>query len=158
MTDCAKCGDCCENIGTSWNLEYLKSSVDKWLKGPDPETDLDSFVEWMQESDSWKDQPVDVAIRTRRNSILNYHFVRDYWVSQLEEPREDGSDRWTCLAFDTETRLCTAHDSRPPVCSGYPWYGQEPKKDTWLHPRCSFQADIKTMLPIVEVYHGGKRV
>jgi Fe-S-cluster containining protein len=33
---------------------------------------------------------------------------------------------WACDRFDTATRLCTAHDDRPPVCSGFPWYSSQP--------------------------------
>lgn len=121
MTECSRCGDCCENIKTSWTLDSLEKVALK--EGP--------------ESPNYK----------------NYEFVRDNWVSQLEEPQEN-YEQWTCLKFDPVGRLCTAHEDRPPVCSGYPWYGKEPKRTALLEARCSFQADIKTMLPIVEVTHG----
>ncbi len=37
-----------------------------------------------------------------------------------------GSTIFSCDQFNTETRECMAHDERPGVCSGYPWYGAEP--------------------------------
>lgn len=119
MTECAKCGVCCEDIYTSWNLDLIKERAEK----------------------EGEDSP----------NAANYRFVKDNWVSHYEDKPEDGHEKWTCLKFDSVARLCTAHDDRPPVCSGYPWYGKEPAKGAWLPPACSFQADIKTMLPIIEV-------
>ncbi len=84
-------------------------------------------------------------------------FMRQHWH------RLDGYDnpRYSCDQFDTETRLCTAHDERPPVCRGFPWYGRPPEDEgrqpvaASLSPRCSFNADVpgRAMLPIVEVRH-----
>lgn len=125
MTDCARCGDCCENIQTSWDLEHLRKTAEK-------------------EGD---DSP----------NAANYRFVRDNWVDQGIDPNGAGGVTWTCLKFDSVGRTCTAHEDRPPVCSGYPWYGKEPFKGAWLPAACSFQADIKTMLPIVEVSNGPRR-
>jgi hypothetical protein len=52
-----------------------------------------------------------------------------------------------------DTRTCTAHDDRPPICSGYPWYGLL-AGSRWLDPPCSFHADTRVNLPIVAVRHG----
>lgn len=35
-----------------------------------------------------------------------------------------------CDAFDPNTRLCTAHERRPPICRGFPWYGRAPNART----------------------------
>ncbi|HET6909056.1 MAG TPA: YkgJ family cysteine cluster protein [Mycobacteriales bacterium] len=32
----------------------------------------------------------------------------------------DGMHAYRCDRFDEETRLCTAHDDRPPICRAYP--------------------------------------
>lgn len=147
MTECSRCGNCCERIYTGWNLEYLKNAVDKWRAGPDPTTNLIEFSEWVNDD-------LESMLRSRRNAIANYEFVKDNWVSRNESPPEDGHENWNCTRFDTETRMCNAHSDRPPVCSGYPWYGRKPFEDADLSPQCSFNADIKIMLPIVGVTHG----
>jgi Fe-S-cluster containining protein len=58
----------------------------------------------------------------------------------------------SCAKFDSVTRKCTAHDDRPELCSGYPWYKGEPiTGDTTMGGRCSYLGDAYKMLPIVEV-------
>lgn len=59
-----------------------------------------------------------------------------------------------CDVFDPDTRTCTAYEDRPPICSGFPWYGAEPDRERLLDPCCTFNADVRTMLPIVAVTHG----
>jgi len=60
-----------------------------------------------------------------------------------------------CDLFDRVSRLCGAHEDRPAVCAGYPWYGREPlgcgSAVAALPPQCSYTADVRRMLPIVEV-------
>jgi Fe-S-cluster containining protein len=34
--------------------------------------------------------------------------------------RQDGLHAYQCDRFDAESRLCTAHDERPPICRAYP--------------------------------------
>lgn len=112
MTDCARCGDCCDPVVLMFKPEDMVGP-----SGP---------------------------------------FAREHWqVVGQRVNRNDSSDRVEylveCDHFDKTTRLCTAHDSRPPICSGYPWYGAEPNRDRLLDARCSYQADVRTLLPIVEV-------
>lgn len=81
-------------------------------------------------------------------------FAREHWT--LIEAREcaEGTEyRVRCDVFDPATRRCTAHADRPPICSGYPWYGAEPdpERGRTLDLVCSFQADVRTVLPIVQV-------
>jgi Fe-S-cluster containining protein len=83
-------------------------------------------------------------------------FAQEHWQVTAERPAPEGSPApvqylVTCDQFDPETRMCTAHDDRPPICSGYPWYGAEPNPNRALDPQCSFIADVRTLLPIVEV-------
>jgi Fe-S-cluster containining protein len=53
---------------------------------------------------------------------------------------------YACDRYDPVSRECTAYDERPPLCSGYPFYGK-PLGDPWntnkaLPEECSFRADI----------------
>lgn len=59
---------------------------------------------------------------------------------------------YECDAFDPVARVCTAHDTRPQICSGFPWYTEppysqapdwKPQADTlYSWRRCSFWADV----------------
>lgn len=67
------------------------------------------------------------------------HFIARHW-----HPIPGAADGlFTCDQFDPEARLCLAHDSRPEVCRGYPWYGTTPADNgRILSRRCSFWADV----------------
>jgi Fe-S-cluster containining protein len=34
--------------------------------------------------------------------------------------RSDGMHAYQCERFDSSSRLCTAHEERPPICRAYP--------------------------------------
>jgi hypothetical protein len=56
--------------------------------------------------------------------------------------RENDKHYYRCTLFDPATRRCTAHDTRPDTCRGYPWYGADklgPEKA--LPPGCEFHLD-----------------
>ncbi len=50
---------------------------------------------------------------------------------------------YSCDRFDPVTRLCTAHEQRPPVCRGYPWYDAAPTPLRQLPARCAFREDLR---------------
>jgi Fe-S-cluster containining protein len=89
-------------------------------------------------------------------------FARDHWhvVSDhinLHSPT--GIEyHLRCDVFNPNTRRCDAYDDRPPICSNYPAYG-EPltpghDKANAIPLICAFQADVRTVLPLVAVTHG----
>lgn len=121
MTDCSRCGDCCERI---WSVP--PAVVEAMLARP----------------------PSLAMTRVEQSNYATALFVTEHWTATQVSV---SSARWSCDAFDPDTRLCTAHEARPPVCSGFPWYGQEPTLTKELHPRCSFNADVRTTLPIAAV-------
>ena len=45
-------------------------------------------------------------------------FAAAHWTATGE--RRAGMHAYQCDRFDTTTRLCTAHDDRPPICRAYP--------------------------------------
>ena len=51
---------------------------------------------------------------------------------------------WTCDAYDPGHQECTAHDARPPLCRGFPWYGDGPSAERAgrVHRECSYLADL----------------
>lgn len=122
MTECGKCGDCCEDI----KLNVPQGTITAMLANPY------------------------IAGRGRRDMI----FVQEYMILTgrvdgkfASHPRQIRD----CLMFDPETNLCNAHEQRPLLCAGYPWYSGGPSKSQHLHARCTFNADVRTMLPIVSI-------
>lgn len=104
---------------------------------PDPVTD-DGWAYWREHG--WPEERRDMAIRRFAHDSLyrqDAAFIAAHWV-----PLDD--DTCVCNAFDPETRLCTAHEDRPPVCRDFPWYGAEP--ESWrsgdLMLQCSYLLDL----------------
>lgn len=131
MTECAKCGDCCEAITfrgdwnnliawAAWGREWREWAWEHLLDGEDG---------GMDEADA--------------KSVANSEFLLAHW-RPLAEDAPLPMPRFTCDAFDPVTRLCTAHLTRPPICRGFPWYGEVPGEPYVRigSLRCSFWADV----------------
>ena len=113
MTECARCGDCCENIPLNvtkkWAWQYTAALP-------------------------WPGWDPDLAQRFYDNAT----FIRTHW----HKVGGGGTGtRFSCDQFDAKTRLCLAHAARPPLCRDYPWYSEPPKANLGS-PRCSFWADV----------------
>lgn len=129
MTQCSKCGDCCENIHVGMDMNKIRRIAYQVPAHPEWQSGWVKFNE----------------------SIESARFALNVW--KFEREGREGGSIFSCPRFDAEARLCTAHDERPPVCSGFPWYGDDPNPEdlTKLPPRCTFNADIRTNLPIVRI-------
>jgi Fe-S-cluster containining protein len=136
MTECGRCGDCCEDI-------YFNRTK-KWARGLIVSGDPRDPERWQRWLKTWAESGVDMTTVHQADYTRNYLdalFIVKHWHGGKRAQR-GATQHWTCDAFDPETRLCTAHADRPPLCSDYPWYGNEPgsgKKGLPL--RCSFWAD-----------------
>lgn len=134
MTDCSRCGKCCEDI----SVQKSPAELEKWFEG----IDFDGS------------QRYDVGMEY----LYDAWFIGTHWV--YEGPDKINGHKYQCSMFNKETRTCMAHEARPEVCKGYPWYPESRKyreelkpyeSGKYLHPQCSFNADVRTMLPIVEI-------
>jgi Fe-S-cluster containining protein len=95
----------------------------------------------------------------------NAMFIQDHWSAEDTYVDTDGRRVYEvrCDLFDPAVRLCGAHDRRPPICRGFPWY-DSPRR-AWagtgsaaaLSPRCSYNADVRTMLPLTPVGQTGRQ-
>lgn len=102
--------------------------------------------------------PADVrqgAVTARRGEDrANLEFAARHWRATGARG-DDGRYGYRCDRFDSRTRRCTAHEERPPVCRGYPWYGGSPAPgEPDLPPRCSHRLDIpgaRPLLPLLPV-------
>lgn len=135
---CARCGDCCESIYLFTSLDLKLWTTEALKATPDPATD-DGWAYWREHG--WSDDHRATAERWYNPDGLlraNADFITARWTAV-------GDERWTCDAFDPDSRTCTAHDTRPPVCRDYPWYGKEPTPEAAaeIHNlRCSYLADL----------------
>lgn len=145
MTLCNMCGDCCKVIATQKPLRHYRDVVQ-------------GYAQWVAYWDSGGEglpegwEPSDPQLA--RTLFATSSFVVEHWHRITKREAWDrlppmggypGHYYYTCDMWDEDTKLCTAGEGRPPICGGFPWYG-EPTGDRALHPafrRCSFWADVK---------------
>lgn len=75
-------------------------------------------------------QPLTRAEGMRRNPIYTAHLDR-------------GAHLYSCDMLGADG-LCQAHETRPLVCRGYPWYGQPPRDMVLADPDCDYYEDWVT--------------
>lgn len=111
---CAKCGDCCAVI----MLKVTKADIEK-CSGPDRDFIMQHWTE---------------ISRKEANRLA---------PGLVKLCRGNPHVFYSCDKWDSESRLCTAHDERPPVCQGFPWYDREPNGFALLpYRRCSFWHEV----------------
>lgn len=72
-------------------------------------------------------------------------FITQHWHPVSAFTDESGTWlRMRCDMFDSSSRRCTAYGGRPPVCQGFPWYGDGPvpERAAYLPAPCSFLAEV----------------
>ncbi len=136
---CNGCGSCCDPVAFDVP-EYRRNST--WMEYrdyPDPRTrkgwEVWRKLDWVV-SDLRSRKP---GRWTRARIIagwLDAQFILEHW-------HDIGTGDAMCDAFDPETRRCTVYDERPPVCSGYPFYGRPPRMDGAMYPWCGYISDIE---------------
>ncbi len=132
MTECRLgCGACCDPVQIPWTqAEAVTLPIDP----------RDRF--WMLEM---------LTPMSRREAKAKMPHLFD------GRPVVDANKRpvfpmfYSCRAFDPETRLCTAHELRPPICSGFPWYDEAPKRNATIPPQCEFNRDVGREPVMVEI-------
>lgn len=98
----------------------------------------------------------------------SYLFILDHWS---ETKRGDLGATHECDQFDPNTRMCLAHEDRPPVCVGFPFYrspdGEPTEGQIEKMPlSCSYALDIaperrregaRPLIPLTVVRHAESR-
>ncbi|HEU5034036.1 MAG TPA: YkgJ family cysteine cluster protein [Mycobacteriales bacterium] len=92
--------------------------------------------------------PADIRQSAATTGSADLVFAAAHW-QPTGARTDDGLHAYRCDRFDAASRLCTAHDERPPICRGYPWYDDAPGTRLVLLPtRCSFRAVIGDTRPM----------
>jgi Fe-S-cluster containining protein len=63
--------------------------------------------------------PADIRQSALTTGATDLVFAAAHW-HPTGDRSEGGLYAYQCDRFDPETRLCTAHDDRPPICHAYP--------------------------------------
>jgi Fe-S-cluster containining protein len=62
--------------------------------------------------------PADIRQSAATTGAVDLVFAAEHWTPTGQ--RAHGMHAYQCDRFDPTTRLCTAHDERPPICRAYP--------------------------------------
>lgn len=124
MGSCNQCGKCCEaivlNIPMSTILRIAKSKENKFS---DPSYKFCS-IHWHEISQT------------------EAFMINPYLKDQERCKKINNAYFYTCDKFGKESRLCMCHDTRPPVCKGYPWYSKDVHPEDPLYSAsCGFKTD-----------------
>ncbi len=80
------------------------------------------------------------SIENVKQLRANARFIVDHWHSNGQPDSDRRHRLYSCDRFDPQTRLCTAHEDRPPICRGFPYYGRE-TITVDLPEQCSYRDD-----------------
>lgn len=146
MSGCAACGACCDPVILPKSPEDLQAIFGAYLQEglPDPATD-EGWAKWRE---WWPEEHKDEQRYIYVRQFHDARYILAKWEPLGPSSTNEGSFEYRCPMFDPESRLCTAEDDKPPICSGYPWYGKDPaeriKDQSFvpLGPQCSYWGDV----------------
>lgn len=136
MTQCNGCGRCCDPVV----LPFTQDDARRAARG-----------EMLPENRRWVIEDLTpIPRRQGINATADYMTAGGKTVYGIKgEPVVLFSHFFTCKWFDTETRTCEAYDRRPPICSGYPWYDDEPDDSKTIPKECSYNADVGVPVKLI---------
>lgn len=122
--DCAGCGACCDPVWLGLTPLELASAMARMQAG---------------------------ARVSSADGEANLRFIAGHMLPLDPQPEayldggpasSSGHVAWSCDRYDPASRLCTAHDERPPICRGWPWYGDAPFPHDAMPASCSHNWDV----------------
>jgi len=118
---CNRCGACCRVLTLQQSPEEIQATaaVTKVLGIPS-----DAIFA----AEHWHPQSREDAMR--RNPYYTSRLPADAYLYWCDRLGDDGS--------------CTAHDDRPLVCRGYPWYDQPVRAMELADQNCGYFYDVVT--------------
>ena len=130
---CAGCGACCAVIGVGITIEDVRHTFMDILRGEDFTT-RDGTA-----------QHAGLVLQERAFLLANWSPVTPEEAQAIDPRIAAMGERsfYVCGQFDAQTRRCNAHERKPSVCSGFPWYGGQPNNYALAaFPRCSYWHDV----------------
>lgn len=123
MGECNGCGACCRviRLEQSWDEVQQMAALTRVLGIPSDH----QFV-----AAHWRPLSRDEAMA--RNAFYTTRLSPDAHLYTCDRLGDDG--------------LCTAHDERPLVCRGYPWYDQPPRVVPLADAECGYLPDVPVVV------------
>jgi Fe-S-cluster containining protein len=119
MAECNKCGACCRVL----TLEQSPAEVQR-IATLTAVLGIPSDHQFAARH--WK--PLTRAEAMQRSPLYTSRLAAEAYL-------------YSCEMLGPDNR-CQAHDSRPLVCRGYPWYGEPPRDMELADPDCDYYEDL----------------
>jgi len=135
MGKCNQCGMCCRAIA----LRYTKKEI----------------------AATWSDINGKFMVKNWVRISKKQALKNNPHVAHLQKLyAEEGSTTYWYACKLLKDGLCSVHENKPPICSGYPWYDQQPDKGEYLYSAtCGFKEDIAEFDPkTAKFYIDGKEI
>lgn len=124
MTECNGCGCCCDPVVLSASQRDYAGQFPGLPGGPErANRDWVLLTPIPTRDGMRRARYLDSAIQPLGNAQIVLFFFE-------------------CRHFDTENRVCTNYENRPPVCRGFPWFDTAPNPVQGLPLECEFRRDI----------------
>jgi Fe-S-cluster containining protein len=129
---CNGCGACCNPVTLlPERIAYLMAFYHRG----NPEETPEAFPEL--------DLADPAVMEQAKVHYHNARYVVEHWTDRTIDP--DGVVSLKCPFYDKYTGACKNYDDRPPICSGFPWYGEPVGVVTTtrqLPPACGYWLDV----------------
>lgn len=116
---CNQCGACCRVIALDQPPEELHALATLTRILGIPSDAQFAAAHW---------RPLTRAEAMERNPFYTSRLGPEHYLYTCDELAEDGR--------------CRAHDERPLVCRGYPWYGENPRRMPLADPECGYGEEL----------------
>lgn len=119
MPECNKCGACCRVLTLAQSPEEVRQIAALTAVLGIPSDHQFAAEHW---------HPLTRAEAVRRNPLYTIRLAPGAHLYGCDMLGEDG--------------LCNAHEARPLVCRGYPWYGAPARDMELADPDCDYYEDL----------------
>jgi len=121
MPGCNRCGACCRVLTLEQSPQEVRNVAALTAVLGIPSDHRFAAEHW---------RPLTREEAMQRNPIYTSSLAADAYLYSCDMLGADG--------------LCKAHDTRPLVCRGYPWYGEPPRDMVLADPDCDYYEDVVT--------------
>lgn len=141
MAECNNCGKCCNPIQLSYTPAQLKAAGPMALEHYEDYEFVLTALERIPYREGIEKLP-----HLRQPGIVFHGLDKKPTMSVAF---------YKCKYYDEENLRCSNYENRPPMCSGYPWYGKAPKPTRPLPYECSFNEDVGREVKVTISSKGG---
>jgi Fe-S-cluster containining protein len=129
------CGDCCRVVTVNRHtVKRVKEGKQELVNAPPDQLLTDEARKAAGERNArW--------VRSELTEISRAEAYKRLPNLKGKVGRQQGT--YICSNFDGDTNMCRAHNDKPSICAGFPWYGKEPHKGALDGlPNCGYRVDL----------------